>query len=125
MEIRRKDIMRILMIILYLIFTVSGLILMKKGGNAGKITLSAGEFGFTISWISALGFICYIISFLLFTRIIMMFENVSYISPICNGIAQVMIMVASWLILKERLTGLSIGGAALVIIGVVIMNIKK
>ena len=117
--------MRILMIILYLIFTVSGLILMKKGGNAGKITLSAGEFGFTISWISALGFICYIISFLLFTRIIMMFENVSYISPICNGIAQVMIMVASWLILKERLTGLSIGGAALVIIGVVIMNIKK
>ena len=125
MEIRRKDIMRILMIILYLIFTVSGLILMKKGGNAGKITLTAGEFGFTISWISALGFICYIISFLLFTRIIMMFDNVSYISPICNGIAQVMIMVASWLILKERLTGLSIGGAALVIIGVVIMNIKK
>lgn len=125
MEIRRKDIMRILMIILYLVFTVSGLILMKKGGNAGKITLTAGEFGFTISWISALGFICYIISFLLFTRIIMMFENVSYISPICNGIAQVMIMVASWLILKERLTGLSIGGAALVIIGVVIMNIKK
>ena len=125
MEIRRKDIMRILMIILYLIFTVSGLILMKKGGNAGKITLTTGEFGFTISWISALGFICYIISFLLFTRIIMMFENVSYISPICNGIAQVMIMVASWLILKERLTGLSIGGAALVIIGVVIMNIKK
>ncbi len=125
MEIRRKDIMRILMIILYLIFTVSGLILMKKGGNAGKITLTAGEFGFTISWISALGFICYIISFLLFTRIIMMFENVSYISPICNGIAQVMIMIASWLILKERLTGLSIGGAALVIIGVVIMNIKK
>ena len=62
MEIRRKDIMRILMIILYLIFTVSGLILMKKGGNAGKITLTAGEFGFTISWISALGFICYIIS---------------------------------------------------------------
>ena len=125
MEIRRKDIMRILMIILYLIFTVSGLILMKKGGNAGKITLTAGEFGFTISWISALGFICYIISFLLFTRIIMMFENVSYISPICNGIAQVMIMIASWLILKERLTGISIGGAALVIIGVVIMNIKK
>ena len=117
--------MKILMIVLYLIFTVSGLILMKKGGNAGKISISAGEFGFSISWISALGFICYIISFLLFTRIIMMFENVSYISPICNGIAQVMIMIASWLFLKEQLTGLSIGGAALVIVGVIIMNIKK
>ena len=117
--------MRIFMIVLYLIFTVSGLILMKKGGNAGKIAISAGEFSFSISIISAIGFICYIISFLLFTRIIMMFENVSYISPICNGIAQVMIMVASWLILKEKLTGLNIGGAALIIIGVVIMNLKK
>ena len=117
--------MRILMIVLYLIFTVSGLILMKKGGNAGKISFSAGEIGFSISWISALGFISYIISFLLFTRIIMMFENVSYISPICNGIAQVMIMIASFLILKEKLTGLSIGGAALVIAGVIIMNLKK
>lgn len=51
------------MIVLYLIFTVSGLILMKKGGNAGKIAISAGEFSFNISLISALGFICYIISF--------------------------------------------------------------
>ena len=103
MKIRRKDIMRILMIVLYLIFTVSGLILMKKGGNAGTITFGGGEFGFNISWISLLGFICYIISFLLFTRIIMMFENVSFISPLCNGIAQVMIMVASCIFLKEHL----------------------
>ena len=34
------------MVIFYLIFTVSGLILMKKGGNAGKIAISAGEFDF-------------------------------------------------------------------------------
>ena len=40
MRIRRKDIMKIVMIIFYLIFTVSGLILMKKGGNAGKISIS-------------------------------------------------------------------------------------
>ena len=44
MGIRRKDIMKVLMIIFYLIFTVSGLILMKKGGNAGSITNSNGEF---------------------------------------------------------------------------------
>lgn len=117
--------MKILMIVLYLIFTVSGLILMKKGGNAGKIAISAGEFSFNISLISALGFVCYIISFLLYTRIVMMFENLSYISPICNGVAQVMIIIASWLILKEKLTGSNIGGAALIIAGVIIMNLKK
>lgn len=116
--------MKYLMIIMYLIFTVSGLILMKKGGNAGKISIGGGEFGFSISWISLLGFICYIISFLLYTRIIMMFESLSFISPICNGISQVMIVLASWLILKEKITGLNIGGAALIIAGVVIMNLK-
>lgn len=116
--------MRILMVALYLIFTVSGLILMKKGGNAGKISFSAGEFDFNISLISALGFICYIISFLLFTRIIMMFENVSFISPICNGIAQACIVIASIIFLKEQFTGATIGGALLIIAGVIIMNLK-
>lgn len=125
MEIRRKDIMRIVMVIAYLIFTVSGLILMKKGGNAGKISMGSGEFAFSISWISALGFICYIISFLIFTRIIMMFENVSYISPICNGIAQACIIISSIIFLKEKASGTTLGGAALIIAGVIIMNIKK
>ena len=116
--------MKIFMIIIYLIFTVSGLILMKKGGNAGKITMGAGEFAFSISCISALGFICYIISFLLFTRIIMMFENVSYISPICNGIAQACIVIASIIFLKEQFSIATIGGAALIIAGVIVMNLK-
>ena len=85
----------------------------------------SSEFDFNISLISALGFVCYIISFLLYTRIVMMFENLSFISPICNGVAQIMILIASWLILKEQLTGLNIGGAALIIAGVIIMNLNK
>ena len=55
MKIRSKDIMKYLMIVIYIAFTVSGLILMKKGGNAGKIGIGSGEFSFSISWISALG----------------------------------------------------------------------
>ena len=117
--------MKVLMIVFYLIFTVSGLILMKKGGNAGSITNTNGEVGFSISWISLLGFVCYIISFLLFTRIIMMFENVSYISPICNGIAQACIVIASIIFLKEKFSGSTIGGSALIIAGVIIMNLNK
>ena len=124
MEIRRKDIMKVVFVIIYLILTVSGLILMKKGGNAGKIGISAGEFNFSISLVSCLGFVCYIFSFLLYTRIVMMFENLSYITPICTGASQIMILVASWLILKEQFTGLNIAGAALVIAGVIVMNLK-
>ena len=124
MEIRRKDIMRVILVIVYLFLTVSGLILMKKGGNAGKISISAGEFNFSISLVSCLGFVCYICSFLLYTRIVMMFENLSYITPICTGVSQIMVIVASWLILKEQLTGLTIGGVALVVAGIILMNLK-
>jgi hypothetical protein len=35
--------MKVIFVILYLILTVSGLILMKKGGNAGNIQLNNGE----------------------------------------------------------------------------------
>ncbi len=117
--------MRILLIVIYVILTSAGLILMKKGGNAGKITMGSGEFAFSMSLVSALGFVCYILSFLLFTRIIMMFDNVSYISPICNGIAQACIVIASILFLKEKFSIYTIGGALLIISGVVIMNLKK
>lgn len=117
--------MRILLIIIYVILTSAGLILMKKGGNAGKIQLGSGEFVLSMSWISALGFICYIMSFLLFTRIMMMFDNISYISPICNGVAQICIVIASILFLKEKFSFYTIGGAALIITGVVVMNLKK
>ena len=116
--------MKVVFVIIYLILTVSGLILMKKGGNAGKISISAGEFNLSISLISCLGFICYICSFLLYTRIVMMFENLSYITPICTGLSQIMVLIASWLFLKEQLTGLSIGGATLVIAGIIVMNLK-
>lgn len=116
--------MRVILVIIYLVLTVSGLILMKKGGNAGKIAISAGEFNLSISLVSCLGFVCYILSFLLYTRIIMMFENLNYITPICAGLSQVMTIIASWLILKEQLTGLTIGGIALVIAGIIVMNLK-
>lgn len=116
--------MKVILVIIYLLLTVSGLILMKKGGNAGNIAISAGELKFNISLISCLGFICYICSFLLYTRIIMMFNNISYITPICTGLSQVMILFASWLILKEQLTGFTIGGTLLVIAGIVVMNLK-
>ena len=63
----RKKIMKVILTVMYLILTVSGLILMKKGGNSGTIKLNEGDIAFTINWISALGFVCYLFSFLLFT----------------------------------------------------------
>ena len=122
-EKRRKLIMKIILVIIYLILTVSGLILMKLGNNPGSIKIEDKTFQFGISLVSAAGFICYLCSFLLFTRIVCAFD-LSYIMPVCTGITQVLILIASNVIFKEKLSKQMILGASLVIIGIVIMNIK-
>lgn len=116
--------MQIILIIIYLILTVSGLILMKLGGNTGTLAFDNGNMNFGISLISLAGFICYICSFLLFTRLVVMFD-LSYIMPLTTGIVQVLSLIASKLIFKENFTWQAVLGASLVIIGIIIMNYKK
>ncbi len=116
--------MKIFFVILYLILTVSGLILMKKGGNSGNLQLENGDISFSINWISAIGFICYICSFLLFTRMVIMFD-LSYIMPLTTGIVQIITLIASSVIFKENISRQGIIGACIIIVGLVIMNLKK
>jgi len=124
MDKRRKNIMKIALIIVYVILSVSGLVLMKLGGNSGTISIANKELTFGISLISALGFICYICSFLLFTKIVMMFD-LSYIVPITTGVVQILTLVASYVVFKDKMSIQSVSGAIMVIIGILIMNIKK
>lgn len=116
--------MEVLLVAIYLILTLSGLILMKKGGNSGTVQLNQGNIAFTINWISAIGFVCYIFSFLLFTRIVIMFD-LSYIMPLVTGIVQILTLVSASVFFKEEISKQGIIGAAIIIIGIIIMNFKK
>ena len=116
--------MKLILVIIYLILTVAGLIFMKLGGNPGTIALDKGTITFGMSIISGIGFVCYLCSFLLFTRIVVMFD-LSYIMPICTGIVQILTLVASYFVFKEEISKQGIIGAILVIIGIIIMNIKN
>ena len=124
MNKRRKNIMKILLIIVYIILTLAGLILMKKGGNTGSVSVENGNLLFGMNIISLLGFLCYICSFILFTRIVLIFD-LSYIMPLCTGIIQVAILITSYFIFKEEISKQGIIGATLVIIGIIIMNINN
>lgn len=115
--------MKYLMIVVYLVLTLSGLVLMKKGGNPGKININKKDINLSMSPISALGFVCYLCSFLLFTKIVIMFD-LSYIMPIVTGIVQVMTLIVANIFFKEKIDIKSIIGASLVIVGIVIMNLK-
>lgn len=116
--------MKIILVFIYLILTLLGLIFMKLGGNSGTFSIVEGDINFGINPISLIGFICYICSFLLFTRIVVMFD-LSYIMPICTGIVQVATLVASYAVFKETINKQGVIGACLVILGIIIMNMKK
>lgn len=124
MDVRRKDMMKVLLVIVYLILTISGLVLMKKGGNTGTIAVQNKEMTFGISIISALGLVCYVCSFLLYTKIVLMF-NLSYITPICTGIVQVAVLIISHFTFNEHLSALNIIGASTVILGIILMNLPQ
>lgn len=115
--------LRYVLVGIYLILSISGLVFMKLGGNPGTLAVKDGNINFGMNIVSAIGFICYIGSFLLFTRIVIIFD-LSYIFPICTGIVQVITLVISYYVFKENISLYGIVGASLVIIGIIIMNIK-
>ena len=120
---KRSNIMKFILVGIYVVLTLSGLVLMKLGGNPGSFSMVEGNINFGISPISLIGLICYICSFLLFTRIVVMFD-LSYIMPLTTAIVQILTLVAAKVVFKENFTTQGIIGASIVIIGVLIMNFK-
>ena len=116
--------MQFIIIGIYLLLTMSGLILMKLGGNTGTIAMENGNINFGISPISLIGFICDIGSVFIYTRMVVMFD-LSYITPLCTGIVQILTLVASKVVFKENITTQGIIGASIIIIGLLIMNWKR
>jgi len=123
-EKRRNIKMQFIIIVVYLLLTMSGLIFMKLGGNTGSFAMQDGNINFGISPISLLGFIFYIGSFFLYTRMVVMFD-LSYITPLCTGIVQILTLIASKIVFKENITIQGIIGASIIIIGLLIMNWKR
>ena len=115
--------MRVILVIIYLILTVSGLIFMKLGGNPGTLAIKDNNIAMSMNLVSAIGFLCYICSFLLFTRIVVMFD-LSYIFPLCMGIVQIATLIAAYFVFKENVSLQGLIGVSLIIIGIVVMNVK-
>lgn len=115
--------MKYILVPIYIILTISGLVFMKLGGNPGTISFRDGSFAFSMSTVSAIGFVCYICSFLLFTRIVVLFD-LSFIYPLTTGIVQIVTLIASYFVFKEKISVTGLVGAILVIIGIIVMNIK-
>lgn len=120
-----KNKMKIIMIAIYLFLTVSGLILYKKGTNENfLINFSNGSLNIKLSLMSILGLLCYLCSFLIYMFILPMFD-LTYIMPLMSAFSSISIYVLSILVLKESLTVFGTLGMIVIVIGVLLINIKK
>ena len=115
--------MKYLLSIVYIIFTTGGITFMKLGGDSLKINLSQG-FSFSMSWKTFLGFALYLISFLLWQRLIVKYD-LSTIVPLVTGIVQIVVLFVGYLLLHEQISCLSIIGALVIVVGIVLMAFGK
>jgi len=116
--------MKILIVAVYLLLSSGGLVLIKLGADSMSFAINKGAFNLSMSWISILGLLCYIISFLLFSFVLVKKFDLTYIMPIVTGISQILVIVAGLTIFKEHINNFGIIGILLVIAGIVMLNIK-
>ncbi len=115
--------MKIMLTLTYIILTTTGLFLIKLGGNSLSLTFQNG-INFKISFITLLGFLSYICSFLLWQKLLVSFD-LSYIVPITTGIVQLIILLLGILFFKEQINIIGIFGSLLIISGIVLLMIGK
>ena len=115
--------MKYLLTIFYLICTTGGLTLMKLGGDSLKLTLKDG-FSLKMGWFTFFGFCLYIISFLLWQRMLIKYD-LSIMVPIVTGIVQIIVLLIGHFIFKESISFISLIGLSLIIVGIVIMSFGK
>jgi Membrane transporters of cations and cationic drugs len=115
--------MKYILPIIYLIFTSLGIFLMKLGGDSLHLTLKGG-FDLKIGWITLLGFLSYIVSFLLWQKLVAT-HDLSTMAPILTGIVQIIIFTLAIIFFKEQVNVYNIIGIILVIGGIIFLTIKK
>jgi len=116
--------MRVLLVAIYMVLSVSGIVLVKAGAGRSAFGLADGLLQMKLDVFTISGLSCYIVSFLLFIKVLSLYE-LHHIVPITTGIVQIMILLAAFFIFKEKIATINLVGTLVVIIGVVLMNIRQ
>ncbi|WP_370831115.1 hypothetical protein [Clostridium sp.] len=115
----------IILIGVYIILTISGVVLFKLGTQKDfLVSISTGVFTLKISLISIIGLVCYLCSFSMYMFLISKFD-LTYIVPVTTGIVQVATFILATMIFKESVTVSKVVATGLILMGVILLNIKK
>ena len=112
-------------LIIYVCLSATALTLIKIGlGKNSTLLLEKGGFNLTLSWILILGALLYVISFLL-SMVVMKGMNLSLFYPLSAGLIYVVVCVLAFLVLKEKPSLNQLIGMAVILAGIIIMNLGK
>ena len=109
---------------IYVLFSVAGVTCFKLGSTESlNISISNTYFSIKISWLSVLGLLLYIVSFLIYMGLISK-NQLSYLIPLITGAVYLLTMFSSVIIFKEQIHFFQLAGSALILFGLILMNIK-
>ena len=115
----------VILIVFHIILTIAGVVLFKLGTQKDfLVSIATGVFTLKISLMSIIGLVCYLCSFLMYMFLISRFD-LTYIVPVTTGIVQVATFVLAIIIFKESVTVSKGVATGLILIGVILLNIKK
>jgi drug/metabolite transporter (DMT)-like permease len=117
-----EDMTKYILIIIYLICTTGGITFMKLGGDSLKLSFKNG-FLFQMGGKTFIGFLLYLISFLLWQRLVVKFD-LSKIVPITTGLVQIIVLIISIIVFKDKVSTTGITGIVFVILGIILMSLK-
>ena len=114
-----------LLIAAYVISTAGGLVLLKLGTNgSGFISITDGKIVWNISALAILGILTYGVSFFLYLVLISKF-SLGYIVPLTTALVYILVFFASYFVFKEGFTVLKVIAIAMIIAGVIILNMAN
>ena len=122
---KRNKSKEMIVILVYVLFSVSGLLLLKIGTmKKFSVSLSEGVFDVQLSGILLIGLFLYLMA-LVTSLIAMKTIDLSIFYPISAGLGYVLVCFCSFFILKENITRQQFIGMAFILVGVVMMNLKQ
>ena len=110
-----------ILFLVYVILSSSGIILFKLGSAELSIKMVSNQLNMNFPMMSILGLMCYLISFILW-MIIISKSDVSYIVPLGLGLTNVLILVGSMVVLKESINVYGIVGIVMILGGTLLIN---
>ena len=115
--------MKYIISIIYLICTTGGITFMKMGGDSLSLSFKNG-FTFKIGFLTFIGFALYLISFILWQRLVVLYD-LTFIVPLLTGLVQIIVLLIGISFFKEQINPGSIIGAIMIISGIIIIAFSK